>query len=165
MISLIVAASTNNAIGKANQMLWHLPEDFKFFKNTTWGMPIIMGRKTFESIGKPLPGRMNIVITSNTDWKVDGVQVAPNIDDAIKLAETANAKEIFITGGGEIYKQTIGIADKIYITKVNTIIDGDVYFPEIDETVWELSFEKNVKADDKNAFDMNFQSWIRKQYS
>ena len=165
MISLIVAASTNNAIGKANQMLWHLPEDFKFFKNTTWGMPIIMGRKTFESIGKPLPGRMNIVITSNTDWKIDGVQVAANIDDAIKLAETANAKEIFITGGGEIYKQTIVIADKIYITKVNTIIDGDVYFPEIDETVWELSFEKNVKADDKNAFDMNFQSWIRKQYS
>ena len=162
MISLIVAASTNNAIGKANQMLWHLPEDFKFFKNTTWGMPIIMGRKTFESIGKPLPGRMNIVITSNTDWKVDGVQVAANIDDAIKLAETANAKEIFITGGGEIYKQTIVIADKIYITKVNTIIDGDVYFPEIDETVWELSFEKNVKADDKNAFDMNFQSWVRK---
>ena len=165
MISLIVAASTNNAIGKANQMLWHLPEDFKFFKNTTWGMPIIMGRKTFDSIGKPLPGRMNIVITSNTDWKVDGVQVAANIDDAIKLAETANAKEIFITGGGEIYKQTIVIADKIYITKVNTIIDGDVYFPEIDETVWELSFEKNVKADEKNAFDMSFQTWIRKQYS
>ena len=162
MISLIVAASTNNAIGKANQMLWHLPEDFKFFKNTTWGMPIIMGRKTFESIGKPLPGRMNIVITSNTDWKLDGVQVAANIDDAIKLAETANAKEIFITGGGEIYKQTIGIAAKIYITKVNTIIDGDVYFPEIDENIWELSFEKNVKADKKNAFDMNFQSWVRK---
>ena len=90
------------------------------------------------------------------------MQVATNIDDAIKLAETTNAKEIFITGGGEIYKQTIGIADKIYITKVNTIIDGDVYFPEIDENIWELSFEKNVKADDKNAFDMNFQTWILK---
>ena len=162
MISLIVAASTNNAIGKANQMLWHLPEDFKFFKNTTWGMPIIMGRKTYESIGKPLPGRTNIVITSNAEWKADGVQVSADINEAIKLAKTTNAKEIFITGGGEIYKQTIGIADKIYLTRVATHIDGDVFFPLIEENIWELIFEKNLKADVKNAFDMSFQTWVRK---
>ena len=161
-LSLIVATSLNNAIGKANAMLWHLPEDFKFFKNTTWGMPIIMGRKTFESIGKPLPGRTNIIITSNTDWKVEGTIAVANIEDAIKAAEATNAKEIFITGGGEIYKQTMPIANKIYRTLVHTEIDGDTFFPEIDETIWEKTFEKNVAADEKHKYDMSFQTWERK---
>ena len=161
-LSLIVATSLNNAIGKANAMLWHLPEDFKFFKNTTWGMPIIMGRKTFESIGKPLPGRTNIIITSNTDWKVEGTIAVANIEDAIKAAEATNAKEIFITGGGEIYKQTMPIANKIYRTLVHTEIDGDTFFPEIDETIWEKTFEKNVVADEKNKYDMSFQTWERR---
>ncbi len=161
-ISLIVAASTNNAIGKANAMLWHLPEDFKFFKNTTWGMPIIMGRKTFEAIGKPLPGRTNIIITSNKDWRAEGVIATSTIENAIKLAETTNAKEIFITGGGEIYKQSILIADKIYMTRVHTNIDGDTFFPSIDSSMWELVFEKNVVADEKNIFDMSFQTWERR---
>lgn len=161
-ISLIVAASTNNAIGKANAMLWHLPEDFKFFKNTTWGMPIIMGRKTFEAIGKALPGRTNIIITSNKDWRAEGVIATSTIENAIKLAETTNAKEIFITGGGEIYKQSILIADKIYMTRVHTNIDGDTFFPSIDSSIWELVFEKNVVADEKNIFDMSFQTWVRK---
>ena len=162
MISLIVATSLNNAIGKANAMLWHLPEDFKFFKNTTWGMPIIMGRKTFESIGKPLPGRTNIIITSNKDWQAEGTITVANINEAIKAAETTNAKEIFITGGGEIYKQTMPMADKIYRTLVHTEIDGDTFFPEIDETIWEKVFEKNVAADEKNKFDMSFQTWEKK---
>ncbi len=161
-ISLIVAASTNNAIGKANAMLWHLPEDFKFFKNTTWGMPIIMGRKTFEAIGKALPGRTNIIITSNKDWRAEAVIATSTIENAIKLAETTNAKEIFITGGGEIYKQSILIADKIYMTRVHTNIDGDTFFPSIDSSIWELVFEKNVVADEKNIFDMSFQTWERK---
>ena len=162
MLSLIVATSLNNAIGKGNAMLWHLPEDFKFFKNTTWGMPIIMGRKTFESIGKPLPGRTNIVVTNNKDWKVDGTETAINLVEAIQIAKQTNAKEVFITGGGEIYKQSMPLANKIYRTVVNTEIDGDTFFPEIDKTIWQKTFEKNVLADEKNKYDMSFQTWERK---
>jgi dihydrofolate reductase len=162
MVSLIVATSTNNAIGKDNKMLWHLPEDFKYFKNTTWGMPIIMGRKTFESIGKALPGRTNIVITNNKTWQADGVEVAYSLEEAITLANNTNAKEIFITGGAEIYRQSMTRAHKIYITKVNTLIEGDAFFPEIDESTWHCTFEKNVSADEKNVFDMSFQHWERK---
>ena len=161
-ISLIVATSLNNAIGKANAMLWHLPEDFKFFKNTTWGMPIIMGRKTFESIGKALPGRTNIIITSNKNWQAEGTITAMGLEEAIELAKETNAKEIFITGGGEIYKQSLLIADNIYRTLVHTEIEGDTFFPTIDENLWEKVFEKNVAADDKNKFDMSFQTWGRR---
>jgi dihydrofolate reductase len=162
LVSLIVATSLNNAIGKANAMLWHLPEDFKFFKNITWGMPIIMGRKTFESIGKPLPGRTNIIITSNTNWQAERTIRATSLEEAIQLAKETNAKEIFITGGGEIYKQSMPIANKIYRTLVHTEIDGDTFFPQIDETVWEKVFEKNVSSDEKNNFEMTFQTWQRK---
>jgi dihydrofolate reductase len=162
MLSLIVATSINNAIGKANAMLWHLPEDFKFFKNTTWGMPIIMGRKTFESIGKPLPGRTNIIITSNKDWQADGAITALSLDQAIQFARETNAKEIFITGGGEIYKQSMPMANRIYRTLVHTEIDGDTFFPEIDETIWGKVFEKKVAAGEKNKYDMSFQTWERK---
>jgi dihydrofolate reductase len=161
-LSLIVATSLNNSIGKANAMLWHLPEDFKFFKNTTWGMPIIMGRKTFESIGKPLPGRTNIVITSNKDWQKEGTVTATSLQEAIQLAKETNAKEIFITGGGEIYKQSMQIANRIYRTLVHTQIEGDTFFPEIDGAIWEKVFEKNVEADEKNKYDMSFQTWEKK---
>jgi dihydrofolate reductase len=161
-LTLIVAASANNAIGKSNAMLWHLPEDFKFFKNTTWGMPIIMGRKTFEAIGKPLPGRTNIIITSNKNWEAEGVVTTYNLEEAIQFAKTTHAKEIFITGGGEIYRQSILIADKIYLTRIHTTVEGDTFFPLIDQAVWELVFEKNIAADEKNIFDMSFQTWVRK---
>ena len=161
-ISLIVAASNNNAIGKANAMLWHLPEDLKFFKNTTWGMPIIMGRKTFESVGKPLSGRTNIIVTSNKDWRAEGTITTTSIEEACEAARATGAKEIFITGGGEIYKQTMGIANRIYLTRVNTKIDGDAFFPVMDEAIWEKVFEKKVQADEKNKFDMNFERWERK---
>ena len=162
MISLIVAASENNAIGKANAMLWHLPEDLKFFKNTTWGMPVIMGRKTFEAVGKPLPGRTNIIVTSNRDWSAENTITTTSIEEAIEAAKDTNAKEIFITGGGEIYKQTLPIADKVYLTRVHTTIDGDAFFPEMDVDLWETIFEKHVKADEKNKFDMTFETWKRK---
>ena len=162
MISLIVAAAENNAIGKSNAMLWHLPEDLKFFKNTTWGMPVIMGRKTFEAVGKPLPGRTNIIVTSNEKWQAENTITTTSIEDAIKVANETNAKEIFITGGGEIYKQALLIADKVYLTRVHTIIDGDAFFPELDANTWEIIFEKHVKANEKNRFDMTFQTWKRK---
>lgn len=162
MISLIVAASENNAIGKDNEMLWHLPVDLKFFKNTTWGMPVIMGRKTFEAVGKPLPGRTNIIVTTNSKWNAENTIKTESIEAAIKVANETNAKEIFITGGGEIYKQTLPIADRVYLTRVHTVIDGDTFFPEMDTDIWEVFFEKNVKADEKNKFDMTFQTWKRK---
>lgn len=162
IISLIVATSENNAIGKLNAMLWHLPEDLKFFKNTTWGMPVIMGRKTFEAVGKPLPGRTNIIVTTNPNWHVENTISTVSIEDALKVATETNAKEIFITGGAEIYKQTLSIADKVYITRVHTEIDGDAFFPVMDVNKWEVFFEKHVKSDEKNKFDMTFQTWVKK---
>ena len=162
IISLIVAASTNNAIGKDNKLLWHLPNDMKFFKNTTWGMPVIMGRKTYESMDKPLPGRFNYVITRQQGWTATGATVATDITDAIKKAETTNCKELFIIGGGEIFKQSMDIADKIYLTRVHAVLDGDVFFPEIDESKWQLTHNQDLPADAKHAYAYSFQTWERK---
>jgi dihydrofolate reductase len=161
MLSIIVAASLNNGIGIANGMPWHLPEDFKFFKNTTWGFPLIMGRKTFESIGKALPGRKNIVITSNKDFSADGIFVANSLEQAIAIAEEENTKEIFIAGGANVYAQALPLANKVYLTRVNTSINADAYFPEFNETAWSKTFEHFFAADEKNKFDMNFQIWER----
>lgn len=162
MISLIVAASTNNAIGKNNQLLWHLPKDLKFFKNTTWGTVVIMGRKTFESVNKPLPGRLNIVVTTNADWKAADTMVAPNLQEAIKLAASENFKEIFIIGGGEIYRQSMSLADRIYITRVHAVLDGDTFFPEIDNKDWALASKEDFAADEKHAYDFSFEVWDKK---
>src|SRR6478609_7668884 len=129
VISLIVAASTNNVIGKDNQLLWSLPNDMKFFKNTTWAMPVLMGRKTYESLGKPLPGRLNIVITRQKDWKAEGTIVVNSLEEAIKAAAAADYKEAFIIGGGEIFKESMqSIADRIYVTRVDAVLDGDAFF-------------------------------------
>ena len=160
--ALIVAASTNHAIGKNNQLLWHLPNDLKFFKNTTWGFPVIMGRKTFEAVNKPLPGRTNIVITRNQDWKAAGVKTAENLDGAIEMAIQTNAKQLFIIGGGEIYAQAMPLADIIYLTRVHTILEGDTFFPALDESRWELFSNDDFPADEKHAFDYSFQLWKRK---
>jgi dihydrofolate reductase len=162
-ISLIVAASTNNAIGKNNQLLWHLPNDLKFFKNTTWGMPVIMGRKTFESVNKPLPGRFNIIITRQADWNAAGVIVAKNLNEALQKAAETNCKECFIIGGGEIYKESFTMADKIYLTRVHTeIADADTYFPAIDEKDWEKISNEDFEADASHAYAYSFQIWKRK---
>jgi dihydrofolate reductase len=163
MLSLVVAAAENNAIGKNNQLLWHLPNDLKFFKNTTWGMPVIMGRKTFESVNKPLPGRFNIVITRQTDWKADGVIVAADLNDAIAKAAATNCKEAFIIGGGEIYKQAIETAHNIYITRVHAVIDdADTFFPAIDENKWAMVDNEDFESDLKHRFPYSFQKWVKK---
>jgi len=159
IISLIAAASTNNVIGKNNQLPWHLPNDLKFFKNTTWGMPIIMGRKTFQSIKKPLPGRINIVITQQKDWQAEGVIIAHSLEDALQKATATHCKEVFITGGGEVFNQAMAIANKIYLTRVDIQIEGDAFFPNIDETKWELTSNEGFKVDEKNLFDYSFQIW------
>lgn len=158
-ISLVVAASENNAIGKNNQLIWHLPNDLKFFKNTTWGFPVIMGRKSFESVNKPLPGRTNIVITTNPDWKAETVIVVNNLKDAIQKAAETNSKQIFIIGGGEIYKQSMDIADSIYITRVHANLEGDTFFPVIDTSKWKLTSHQDFEADEKHAYSYSFQIW------
>jgi dihydrofolate reductase len=160
-ISIIVAASLNHVIGKDNQLLWHLPNDMKFFKQTTWAMPVVMGRKTFESIGsKPLPGRVNIVLSKQNDLKINAVTVN-NISDVLFVAQEHDYNEIFVIGGAEIYNQFLEKANKIYLTKVHTTIDGDAYF-DFDKADWRLSFSENHLKDEKHLYDYTFETWIRK---
>ena len=163
IISLIVAAAENNAIGKNNQLLWHLPKDMKFFKNTTWAMPIVMGRKTFESMGsKPLPGRSNIIITRQPGWKAEGVSVVSSVEAAAKLAASMDAKEMFIIGGGEIFMIAFGKANKIYMTRVHAEPEGDVFFPVIEKKDWKLVSSIDNPADEKHAYAYTFELWERK---
>ena len=162
MISIIVAASSNNVIGKNNQLLWHLPNDMKFFKNTTWGSVVVMGRKTFESINKALPGRINIVITKQEDWNVENVIKASNINEALEKAKATNCKDIFIIGGGEIYKTCFPITERIYLTRVHSNFEGDTFFPEINDTEWTLISNTDFNADEKNAYPHSIQVWERK---
>jgi dihydrofolate reductase len=162
IISLIVAASENNAIGKNNQLLWHLPKDMKYFKNTTWAMPVVMGRKTFESMGsKPLQGRKNIVITRQPGWKAEGVSVVNSVDAAVALAEELDYKEIFIIGGGEIFMIAFDKAQKIYMTRVHTELDGDVFFPVIEKKEWRLISSVDNSEDEKHAYPFTFEVWVR----
>lgn len=162
ILSQVVAAADNNAIGKNNQLLWTLPNDMKFFKNTTWGMPVIMGRKTYESLGKPLTGRTNIVITRQQDWQPEGVIVVHDVKEAMAAAAGTDAKEAFIIGGGEIYKQTLPISQRVYLTRVHTALDADTYFPELNEADWELLSQLDFTADEKHAYAYSFQVWQRK---
>jgi dihydrofolate reductase len=161
-LSIIVAASENNAIGKNNQMLWNLPEDMRFFKNTTWGLPIIMGRKTFEALGsKALPGRFNIIVSRSQVFASGNpeIQYADSLNKAIELAKKMDAKEAFIGGGGQIYKESILICDTIYMTRVFSFLEGDAFFPEIPSDFFQMTYSKKVVADEKHAFDMDFQTW------
>lgn len=126
-------------------------------------MPVVMGRKTFESVNKPLPGRFNIVITSQPEWKAEKVWTAKNLEDALQQAATTNCKETFIAGGGEIYKQALPLADVIYLTRVHAVIeDADTFFPVIDEAVWELKNNEDFQADEKHTYPYSFQKWVRK---
>jgi dihydrofolate reductase len=163
-LSIIVAASENNAIGKNNQMLWNLPEDMRFFKNTTWGLPLIMGRKTYEALGnKPLAGRFNIVVSRQPGYKTGNqeVQEADSLLKAIDLAKKMDAREVFIGGGGQIYKESILLCDTIYMTRVFVKLDGDAFFPEIPQHIFHLIHSKKVPADDKHAYAMDFQIWTK----
>ena len=160
-ITLVVAASENNAIGLNNQLLWHLPKDMRFFKNTTWGMPILMGRKTFESMGsKPLNGRLNIIITRNKTWAHEDVTVVHTMEEAIALATKFSYNELLVIGGGEIYEMALPLAQKIWLTRVHTTIEGDVYFPTLNAD-WELVSSTQNAADEKHKFSFDFECWKR----
>jgi len=135
-ISIIVAIAENGVIGGGNELLWHIPDDLKRFKRITSGHSVIMGRKTFESIGKPLPNRRNIVITRNSEFRVDGIEVANSLRTALEM--TKSEDEVFIIGGGEIYRQALPLANKLYITRVHDKYEGDTFFPDIDIHEWKL---------------------------
>ena len=161
ILSLLVAADENNVIGKDNQLPWHLPDDLKYFKNQTWAMPVLMGRKTFESIGKALPGRKNIVITRNDSWSHEGAYVVHTIEEAIQLAGTFSVNEIFVIGGAEIFKTTFPLANRIYLTRIHHTFKGDAFFPALPEADWKLVSKRICEADDKNAYAHTFQVWER----
>lgn len=163
MIKIIMAAkASNNIIGKNNELVWHLPADLKFFKQTTSGHTLIMGRKTFESLSNPLPNRNSWIITRNKDYHREGITIFHSLEGAIKAGEDQGLKTIFILGGGEIYRQSMDIADKMIITEVHQNFEGDTYFPEIDPVVWQEVSREEHKADLKNKYDYAFVHYERK---
>lgn len=150
-VSIIVAHDDNLGIGRNNQLLWHISDDLKRFKKLTLNHPIIMGRKTYESIGRPLPGRTNIVITRNKELKIEGCRITNSLDEAIKLAKEEDNEEIFIIGGGEIYKQALPLTDKLYITKVEGNYNADVFFPDYLQE-FTKAIDKETHQDLKHTF-------------
>jgi len=153
-LSLIVATAHDNVIGRNNELPWHLPQDLKYFKSVTLGKPIIMGRKTFESIGKPLPGRTNIVVTRQKNWSFSGVLVAKDIESALETAQAFRseqnniAEEIMVIGGAEIYRSALPIAHRVYLTRIDAKIDGaDAFFPELSPEQWKLTSELSGESD------------------
>lgn len=169
MLSIIVAAAEGNAIGKNNELLLHISEDLKYFKSVTTGHPVIMGRKTYESIGRPLPGRRNIVITRGNEVKGEiknpattTLEVVNSINAAIELAKDGK-DEFFVIGGGEIYNQTFKMADKLYLTKIETRIEGaDTFFPDISSLEWELESSSELKKDEENSVNFSFQVYKKR---
>ena len=159
IISMIVAMGSQREIGKDNAMLWHLPADFKHFKTVTMGKPILMGRKTFESIGRPLPGRENIVITRNKDFTAEGITVVHSVDAALEAAKQYD--EVMIIGGDSFYQQMLPLSERLYITEVHHAFKADAFFPEISLDSWCESERVEHKADDKHAYDFSFVSYTR----
>lgn len=163
MLSIIVAASENNVIGINNHLPWHLPVDMKYFKDTTMGKPIVMGRKSFEELGKVLPGRPNIMITRQESYSAPNLYIVPSLEAGIEKAKTFGTEEIFITGGGEIFKMAIKIVDRLYLTRVHAEVSGDTYFPEFDENEWDLVKNERHEIDERHKYALTFQVWDRKK--
>jgi len=156
----MAAIAANNALGKDNQLIWYLPADLKRFKKTTLNHAVIMGRKTYESLGKPLPNRTNILITRDKNYKAEGCVVVNSLKKALKIAEEVDENP-FILGGAEIYKQAMPFTDKLDITFVHHQFDADVFFPEIDKTIWKETSRENFKADENNKYDYSFVTFER----
>lgn len=159
MLSAIVATDLNSAIGNNNQLLCHLPADLKFFKNTTMGAPILMGRKTYESIGRVLPGRKNIIISRRSDYKVEGAEIYHSIESAIT---SCKEEKVFVIGGAEIYKQAFPHLKEIYRTLIKSRFQADTHFPDISKEHWNLVWEECHEPDEKNSLAYCFQKWVRK---
>lgn len=156
---MVAAAAENNALGKNNDLVWHLPDDFKRFKAITSHHHIVMGRKTFESFPKLLPNRKHIVITRQTDYKREGIEVVHSLEEA--LQSCAGEEEVFIIGGGEIYKQAMPYADKIELTRVHASFEADAFFPEIDESKWKLVNKEVHKQDERHKYDFSYLTYLK----
>ncbi|MDO7084351.1 type 3 dihydrofolate reductase [Pseudocolwellia sp. AS88] len=154
ILSMVVATANNRVIGKDNDMPWHLPADLAYFKKTTLGKPVIMGRKTYESIGRPLPGRQNIVISRDINYKAEGVETVTSVDAALALV--SEVEEVMVIGGGAIYQHCLPAADRLYITHIEAEIEGDTQFPFYDTNIWKKVSSSKYLADDKNAFNLDF---------
>ena len=159
-LTLIAALSENRVIGNDNNLIWHMPNDLKRFKELTKGHHVIMGRKTYESVGKPLPRRVNIVVTRKEDYDAPGCIVLHTVEDAIKKAE--NDTQPFVIGGGQIYKKSLPYARKLELTVIHEKFDGDTYFPEIDERYWNLINREDYQKDSKNPYDYSYLTYERK---
>ncbi len=159
ILSMIVAHADNRVIGKDNDMPWHLPADLAYFKRTTLGKPIIMGRKTYESIGRPLPGRKNIVISRDEEYRAEGVEVVGSVEAALALV--SDVEEVMVIGGGAIYKHCLPAAQRLYITHIDANIAGDTYFPEYDLNDWQLGVSEVKAADEKNNYQLRFNVYER----
>jgi dihydrofolate reductase len=155
-ISIAVAVGENFAIGKNNQLLWHMPADLKFFKQTTTGHTVIMGRKTFDSVGRPLPNRRNIVITRDTQLKIDGVEVVNSLPEALEITKEEE-KPVFIVGGAEIYKQALPLTNTLYLTTIHHHFEADTFFPTINRSEWKVVKSERHAADEKNLYDYTFE--------
>lgn len=157
IISAIWAQTKNGVIGKNNRIPWHLPDDLKYFKRTTLGHHVITGRKNFESVGKPLPGRTNIIVTRNRDYAISLCPVVHSVEEALSLAFEEGEKEVFIVGGGEIYRAALPYLHRLYMTLIDTELEGDVYFPEINWSKWAIIGQEDHPADEKHQYSFSFK--------
>ena len=160
-LSVIVAVSADGVIGRDNSLPWRLPADLQRFKCLTLGHHLLMGRKTFESIGRALPGRTTVVITRRGDWSAEGVAVAHSVDDAVEIARSAGESEAFVAGGAEIYRQTLSRADRLYVTRIHAPFEGDTHFPELEESAWHVTSSEDREPDDRNPHPYTFTVYDR----
>ncbi|GAA3925480.1 dihydrofolate reductase [Hymenobacter algoricola] len=161
MIAIVVATAQNGVIGRDNQLIWHLPADLKHFKQLTTGHPIVMGRRTFDAIGRPLPNRINIVVTRQADWAAPGCEVAYSVPVALELAATFG-EDIFVIGGGEIYRQALPAADVVYLTEVHHDFEGDATFPELSPLEWREENRERHEPDAQHAYAFSFVTLRRR---
>jgi dihydrofolate reductase len=161
IISLIVAADENNGIGLDGKLPWYLPADLARFKEITMGHHLLVGRKTFQSIGKSLPGRQMIILSRDPDLMIEGCTTVASLEEGLQMAEAAGDDEAFVIGGGEIYLEALHIADRLYLTRVHGVFEADTYFPRFDETNWALEFYEYHPADERNAYPFTFQIFSR----
>ncbi|MGE6629692.1 dihydrofolate reductase [Bacillus sp. NPDC077027] len=162
MISMIVAMGEGRVIGKDNQMPWHLPADLAYFKKVTGGHTIVMGRKTFESIGRALPNRRNIVLTTSSTFQADGCEVVHSIDDILEIEKTSGEQELFIIGGSKLYEEMLTHADRLYITHICHAFEGDRFFPEFQKAKWTIVSTEKGHRNEKNPYDYEFVIYDRK---
>ncbi|WP_429186440.1 type 3 dihydrofolate reductase [Aeromonas veronii] len=161
-ISMIAAMAHDRVIGKDNQMPWHLPADLAHFKRVTLGKPVLMGRKTFESIGRPLPGRRNLVISRNPDYQVEGIEVVGSVEAALALLAGSSVEELMVIGGGHLYAEMLPSADCLYLTRIDLAVEGDTRFPAFDDGQWQRVDCESHPADEKNPHPYSFETWQRR---